>query len=75
MGPGGLGTVDGINLATPRAPGGPKFYKIRFLDGFEGSGGPGGIPNPRRMKKYPRGLILVRFAWNYEGFMLILDPR
>ena len=35
-------------------------------------GGPGAITNRRGMKKYPGGLIFVRFGWSYEGFMPIL---
>ena len=39
---------------------------------LRGPGGPGAITNRRGMKKYPRGLIFVRFGWSYEGFMPIL---
>ena len=61
-----LSTVDG-------GPRGPNFIKILVFGGFEGSGGAGGITNRRGMKKYPGGLIFVRFGWSYEGFMPIID--
>ena len=59
-------TVDGINLATPRAPRGPKFYKFRFFVVLRVPGGPGAITNRRGMKKHARGLIFVNFGWIYE---------
>ena len=66
-------TVDGINLATPRAPRGPKFYKFRFFVVLRVPGGPGAITNRRGMKKHARGLIFVNFGWIYEGFVPFFD--
>ena len=65
--------VDGINLATPRAPRGPKFYKFRFFVVLRGPGGPAAITNRLGMKKHARGLIFVNFGWIYEGFVPIFD--
>ena len=65
--------VDGINLATPRAPRGPKFYKFRFFVVLRVPGGPGAITNRRGMKKHARGRIFVNFGWIYEGFVPIFD--
>ena len=73
MGPKGPPAADGINLATPRAPRGPKFYKFRFFVVLRGPGGPGAITNRRGMKKHARGLIFVNFGWIYEGFVPIFD--
>ena len=58
-------TVDGINLATPRAPRGPKFKKFRFFMVLRVLGGPGDITNRRGMKKHARGLIFVNVGWIY----------
>ena len=68
-----IASVDGINLATPRAPRGPKFYKFRFFVVLRVPGGPGAITNRRGMKKHARGLIFVNFGWIYEGFVPIFD--
>ena len=55
-------------------PPGPKILsKFRFLVVLRGPGGPGAITNRRGMKKYPGGLIFVRFGWSYEGFMPFFD--
>ena len=62
-------TVDGINLATPRAPRGPKFHKFRFFAVLRVPGGPGAITNRRGMKKHARILIFVDFGWIYKGFV------
>ena len=66
-------TVDGINLATPRAPRGPKFHKFRFFVVLRVPGGPGAITNRRGMKKHARSLIFVNFGWIYEGFVPNFD--
>ena len=71
---GAPGTPGG-NLEPRRTPGntrgprGSNFIKIRVFGGFEGSGGAGAITNRRGMKKYPGGLIFVKFDWSSEGFM------
>ena len=72
MGPPWKPSVDGVNLATPKAPRGPKFSKFRFFVVLRGSGGPGTITNRRGMKKHALDLIFVNFGWIYEGFMPIL---
>ena len=55
-------------------PQGPKILpNFGFLVVLRGPGGPGAITNRRGMKKYPGGLIFVRFGWSYEGFMPIFD--
>ena len=66
-------TVDGISLATPRAPRSPKFYRFRFLVVLKVPGGPGAITNRRGMKKHARVLIFVNFGWIHEGFMPNFD--